>query len=419
MSENLTEGEVRQRSATREQAAVGLVATRENTDFFLRELFEAVTAERPVFVTYVSRPVPDVVAFARRAGAVVVDPPPGATTAAEVGRRLAETVEGRTGREVTVRRGERAGAHTGVEESTTGEPVVVVPAYNEGASITAVVGDALSYTDVVVVVDDGSDDDTAERAEEAGALVVRHGRNRGYGAALRTGFRTAAEMDAEFVVTLDADGQHDPSDIPKLVEHGRETDANLVVGSRFAEGGDSDVPPYRRVGLWVINAVTNACLGCFRARSRISDTQSGFRAYDARAVADLATSPNVGEGMGASTDILYHAHHHDYAIEEVGTTISYDVEDGSTFDPVSHGYALVKNVFRTVERDRPLSVLGVPGFATILLGLAAGYWSVSAPANGGLSTEAGLFAAFAVLIGLLACFTALILHALHTYFDPV
>ncbi|MWG36299.1 glycosyltransferase family 2 protein [Halomarina oriensis] len=401
--------------------AVGLIATGENDERVLHELFWAATNDQEVYVTYSTQPVPAVVEFARRAGGVVIDPHDWTGDIDTIERQFVEAIRVRTDRPVVVHREHR---YTG-SDSLRGrvgisDTVVAVPAYNEAGSIADVVENALAVVDTVVVVDDGSEDDTALVAERAGATVVSHDRNEGYGGALRTAFRTAAELGAEHLVTLDADGQHDPRDIPRLVDRLGEKKADIVIGSRYADGGGSDCPRYRRVGLWVINTLTNLSLGFWRSDVRIHDTQSGFRAYNARAIGELATSPNVGDGMGASIDILYHAHHHNYTIEEVGTAISYAVEKGSTFGPVSHGYTLVRNIFRTVERDRPLSVLGVPGFVTILLGLVLGYSAVTTFSRAGtVPVELGLLATFSLMMGFLACFTAVILHALHTYFDPV
>jgi len=116
-------------------------------------------------------------------------------------------------------------------------------------------------------------------------------------------------------------------------------------------------------------------MGVVRSKSRVGDTQSGFRTYNREAIESLSEDPSIGSGMSASTDILYHAHQHGYELEEIGTTIDYDVEDASTHNPVSHGISLVGNILRTVERERPIMVLGVPGFLSSFVGLGFGYWT--------------------------------------------
>jgi glycosyltransferase involved in cell wall biosynthesis len=232
-------------------------------------------------------------------------------------------------------------------------PVIVgIPAYNAAGTVGDVVSAALPHADVVLVVDDGSRDATAERAAAAGAEVVGHEENGGYGAALKTLFSEAVERGADCLVVLDADGQHDTADIPRLVAAREDADADVVIASRFADGGATDAPLYRRFGLGVINLLTNVSLGTLRS-GRITDTQSGFRAYSPRALASLAEDDSIGDRMDASLDILYHVRGLDYDITEVGTTITYDVEQASSDDPISHGLELVSAIVaRTVRFPR-------------------------------------------------------------------
>ncbi|HET7324895.1 MAG TPA: glycosyltransferase family 2 protein [Halococcus sp.] len=298
------------------------------------------------------------------------------------------------------------------------EVLVAIPAYNEASTIGEVVRRVSPYADHVLVVDDGSDDDTGDRAEAAGALVIEHGRNRGYGAALKTAFEAARRYNAVHLVVLDGDGQHDPADVPRLVETQKRTAAHLVIGSRYVDGAESNAQLYRRVGLWTINVLTNLSMGVVRAASRVSDTQSGFRAYDREAIATLAEDASIGDWMDASTDILYHIHHYGYDIEEVPITVRYDVENASSQAPFSHGVVLVRNILKTVERDRPLTALALPGFSLTFTGFGFGYWALTNYIQSGIfSVGLALTASVLVLIGLFACFTAIVLHALSTYFQ--
>ncbi|WP_224332690.1 glycosyltransferase family 2 protein [Haloprofundus halobius] len=256
-------------------------------------------------------------------------------------------------------------------------PIVVgIPAYNEEKAVGPVVAEASEYADIVVVVDDGSVDETAERAAEAGAVVVEHPENRGYGAALRTLFEEGHRRNASSLVVLDADGQHNASDVQRLLRRQQECNADIVIGSRFTGSVTSDIPLYRRFGIWIINVLTNVGLGSLRKENRISDTQSGFRAYGPRAIWTLAEDETLGENMRASTDILFHARKRGYQIDEVGIKVRYDLEDTYTENPVTHGYSVVNGVLRLIEQDRPLTTLGVPGFVSAFAGLSVGYWSV-------------------------------------------
>lgn len=303
-----------------------------------------------------------------------------------------------------------AGAES-VAFDTTGV-VVAMPAYNEAGTIGEVIADAAPFAAEVLVVDDGSTDGTAEAARDAGASVVRHPKNRGYGGALKTIFREAAAREATHLIVIDADGQHTPGDIPRLVTEQRETGANVVIGSRFAADAATDAPPYRRFGLWVINGLTNVSLGTPLGAGRISDAQSGFRAYDARAIASLASDDTIGDRMGASLDILFHVRRANYSVAEVGTTITYDVEHASSQHPVTQGLELVATIGRTTVRERPLTALGVPGLSVALLGALLA--TLLFLRNGSL-VAAGLAAAGTVsgitVAGLMLCALALLSHS--------
>ena len=293
--------------------------------------------------------------------------------------------------------------------------LVGIPAYNESATIADVVTEASAFADEVLVVDDGSDDGTAARARDAGAVVVEHERNKGYGSALGTLFKEADRRRASCLVVIDGDGQHDVADVPRLVDHLDETGAQMVIGNRFS-GDTADIPAYRRFGLWVINLLTNASMGIVRPKKRVVDTQSGFRAYDREMIRSLADGGAIGTSMAASTDILYHARREGYDIAEVGTTIRYNVEDASSQNPVTHGLVLVSNILRTIEREHPITILGVPGFLMAVLGLSFGYWGIASYVRTGvLPFGPALASSFFLLFGIFACFTAIILHSLETH----
>ena len=298
--------------------------------------------------------------------------------------------------------------------------LVAIPAYNEGGTIADVVTDSRLHADEVLVVDDGSGDDTAARAHEAGAKVIEHETNRGYGAALKTAFQEAHRSDAEHLVILDGDGQHDPLDIPTLVKTQQDAAAEVVIGSRFTPEAETNLPLYRRLGVGVVNLVTNFSIGAVQSSSRVRDTQCGFRAYNQTAIASLATDDSIGSNMGASTDILQHAHAHDYDIVEEPTTVDYDIEDANTHSPIRHGIMLIMNLVETIEQERPITAIGIPGIVVTLLGVAFAYWAVANYiATGTFPLGLALTAAFLGLIGVLACFSAVILHAVSTQIPDI
>ncbi len=160
----------------------------------------------------------------------------------------------------------------------------MIPAYEEGPRIGAVVDAARRHL-AVVVVDDGSTDDTATRAEIAGATVLRQERNRGKGAALRSGFRHALQARASAVVTLDADGQHDPDEIPTFLAAFAARRAELIIGRRdFAR-----MPPLRRLSNTLGGAVMAVAIG-----RRVPDNQSGYRLIGGTLMRALLDSDEAG-----------------------------------------------------------------------------------------------------------------------------
>jgi len=153
--------------------------------------------------------------------------------------------------------------------------VVLIPAYNEGAHISAIISGVLAQGLPVLVVDDGSQDETAQRAQMAGAVVLRHGVNRGKGSALATGFGWARDHRVEAVITMDADGQHDPADLPAFCMALARDAADLIIGQRDF----SRMPPARRVANTLGSALLSLAIG-----QAIYDNQCGYRALNQRAL---------------------------------------------------------------------------------------------------------------------------------------
>jgi glycosyltransferase involved in cell wall biosynthesis len=175
--------------------------------------------------------------------------------------------------------------------------MVVIPALDAGASVGEVVKASLGFLPDVVVVNDGSRDATPSAAAAAGAVVLDHPRNLGKGAALRTGFRYALERGFDAVITVDADGQHLPSEIPKFLRARSETKADLIIGDRshlFA----GMLPRRRNANMFSAWAISK-CAG-----RRVTDSQSGFRLYSASLIRDVAMGAN---GFAAESEIIVRA----------------------------------------------------------------------------------------------------------------
>lgn len=259
-------------------------------------------------------------------------------------------------RDRRVRRGSSSAVRTVDTQRSSATVMVGIPAYNEAEMIADIVTAAARHADEVVVVDDGSEDETIARAESAGATVIAHTSNRGYGATLGTIFEHAREIGSEQLVILDGDGQHDPDDIPKLLDAQRTNGAEIVVGSRFVGGSKTSLPAYRRLGLLVINGLTNAGIRLRYSTTTAADTQSGFRAYGRDAIETFARSGEIGDGMGASLDILFRAARQGFDVEEVPTNIQYDIENPSSQHPVTHGLALLKAIFVELFSERSVRI---------------------------------------------------------------
>lgn len=294
-------------------------------------------------------------------------------------------------------------------ESRPIKPFVVaaIPVYNVEKTIARVVLQAQQYVDKVVVCDDGSSDLTPDIAERLGADVVRHEKNRGYGAAVQSLFERARQLGARAMVTLDGDGQHDPSDIPVLVEPVLEGKADVVIGSRFL--GDAEkmngVPRYRRLGIKVITKLSGAA-----SNHGVSDAQSGFRAYSHKALEGLSLLEN---GMGVSVEVLMKAKKMGLVVAEAPTGCNYHGLKTSTRSPLRHGAGVVMSIVRLVVEERPLLFLGLPGGVSLLVGVMFGVWMLQIYAmEGQITTNIALASIAFILIGLFAVFTAITLYAI-------
>lgn len=282
--------------------------------------------------------------------------------------------------------------------------VACIPAYNEEKNIAKVIIQTKKYADKIVVCDDGSEDMTAEIAENLGAIVLKHANNMGKGAALKTALKYAKQLNPDVIVALDADGQHDPNEIPKLIKPVIEEEADLVIGSRYVEGSKTETPFYRRIGLKIINWLSG--------KGRVRDTQSGFRAYPSKVV-DLILQCEA-KGYGIESEQLALALKNQLKIVEVPVTMRYkDLEKTSKRNPMRHGSELIGIALRLIVEERPLLLLGLPGVLLVIIGLTSGvylllYFNVTRY----FSIPVALIALGALFTGVLFFVTALILYSL-------
>jgi glycosyltransferase involved in cell wall biosynthesis len=277
--------------------------------------------------------------------------------------------------------------------------IAAMPAYNEERSIADVIGGCHNHVDKVVVIDDGSSDSTAQVARDLGAYVVSHPKNMGYGAALRSCFEAARELGADRMVIIDSDGQHDCSDIPRLLcPLGQGYD--IVIGSRFIVRSGEDIPLYRKAGMKVLDLLTN-----FIGDTEVTDSQSGFRAYGRRAIETLKVN---GNGMSAGSEILLQIKDNDLKVKEVDISCKYDLEDTSTQDPFTHALGVVAYLLSQLRQRKPACFFSMPGIAFAGLGIGLGYQSLTH--GGGPSIAPTALMVTLVFAGAAMAFTGISKH---------
>ena len=289
--------------------------------------------------------------------------------------------------------------------------VVGIPAFNVEDTIEPIIAEAEEICGDIIVCDDGSTDNTADVAERNGCKVIRHPRNRGYGAALKSIFAAARGMGADVLVTLDGDGQHKVKELRSLIEPILQGDAELVIGSRFTDDGadHSEAPRLRRAAIRAITKFTRLISG-----QRITDAQCGFRAYSREALSVL----NPGEqGMGASTELLLLAKEHGLRIREMPATVTYNGNGRrtSTLNPIYHFTDVVGSTVKVASIKHPMLTYGIPGIILLGIGSLFGFWALQLySVEGRLVTNLALIAIGAGIVGIILFITGLLLFVLIT-----
>jgi len=281
---------------------------------------------------------------------------------------------------------------------------VGIPAYNEEKNIATIITRLKDITDKIIVCNDGSSDLTSKIAEEMGATVLNHEKNLGYGAAIRSIFFKAKDLDCDVLVTFDADGQHRIEDIEKVVKPISNGESDIVIGSRFLDDSEKEVPNYRKVGIKVITKITNTTI-----KKQLTDSQSGFRAYSKKVLNNLSPSEL---GMGISTEILIKASAKNFRISEVPIKISYHGET-STHNPVTHGSSVIISTIKYTSLQRPLTFYGIPSVIFLLIGSIFSYSAIQYYVEiGRLNTNLTIISVALILIGVVLMITAILLFSL-------
>jgi len=244
--------------------------------------------------------------------------------------------------------------------TSSSHTVVIIPAYNEEraigdliSGIRAVVGDAVD----IVVINDGSSDSTADAARQAGAVVVSHPFNMGYGSTIQTGYKYACTRGYEYLVQIDGDGQHDPAYIPSLLEPVMNGAADLALGSRFLDTASYNPPLIRRAGMYFFGSLVSLLIG-----RRISDPTSGYQALN-RSVFSFLTSDSFPCDY-PDADVLLMLGLNGFSINEVPVRM-YANRAGKTmhsgFKPLYYVFKMLLSMIVTLLRKRaPYSGAGRP-----------------------------------------------------------
>ena len=281
--------------------------------------------------------------------------------------------------------------------------VVAIPAINEENHIAKVILGALKHTPWVIVCDDGSTDMTGEISEKLGAMVIRHDANMGKGVALRDLFDKARQVGADIVVTLDGDGQHDPSEIPQILKPILDGTADIVNGSRFLK--ENAMPNHRKFGGTILTGLANAV-----SHGKLTDTQSGFRAYSRASLDAIEVKEHA---MGVDAQLLIDATQKRLKIAEVPIGVTYGA-DTSTYHPARHGTYVVFTILRVAAERSPLLYLGVPGIIALLVGLGVSLNMIALyNASHYFSLPQAMIALGAFMVGLVLIIGAMMLFAIN------
>ena len=292
-----------------------------------------------------------------------------------------------------------------LDEQRHSDIVAAIPCFNEELFIGSVVLKARDYVDQVIVIDDGSTDRTILVAEKAGAKVIKHDRNKGKGVAVGTAFQYAREIGCKALVLLDGDGQHEPAFIPSLIKPVLDGNADMVVGSRYLNI-KSSIPGYRTWGHRLLTFLTN--LG---SRVKLTDSQSGFRAFSAKAIEALTFAE---KGLSVESEMQFLANEAGLRVTEIPISIGYHSK--AKRSPLAHGIGILNSIVGLISRRIPLFFFGVPGLIMLAFGLWEGLRVIR-----GYNTYhdfwlgPALIAVLLCIVGALSLFTALILHTIRGF----
>jgi len=298
-------------------------------------------------------------------------------------------------------------SNTNDSKSKQIEVLVCIPVYNAESTIGKAVTLCKEFANSVVVINDGSSDNSESVAREAGADIITHKKNRGYGGAIKTGLEEGLKRNAKITITFDADLQHDANDIPKLIQPILSNEADIVIGSRFLEKND-DVKTFRKFGIKFITRLVNSFTG-----SNIKDAESGLRAYSLDSLKAIVPTLET-EGMGMSAEILLKAAIQKLKIAEVSRKEMYpEGIQTSSQNPMKHGLGIILTIFKLIVENKPLPAFGIPAIIFFIAsGISSLYVVNFYNEMGRLPVGMTVFTLLLVSVGFFFILAAVILYVL-------
>ncbi len=237
--------------------------------------------------------------------------------------------------------------------------IVCIPAFNEENTIQDIIKRSFKFADKVIVCDDGSSDSTFKKAENSGAIVLKHEKNFGKGKALKSLFDYVKKLDFDVMITIDGDGQFLPEEMEFLSESIINNQADIVIGNRFLNS--KEMPRYRKTGNILLDKITKLA-----SDLPIEDSQSGFRAYSFKAIKSISVHTS---GFGIDSEILVDAVKKNLILSEKPVTVLYNTGfKTSSKDPISHTGGVLSSLLQLIAINHPLRYLGIPGLILFIIG---------------------------------------------------
>ena len=290
--------------------------------------------------------------------------------------------------------------------------IAIIPCFNEALTIGSIILKAKNHVDDVLVIDDGSSDDTSKIAKAAGAKVIIHKLNKGKSAGIKTGFKYALANRYDFVITIDGDGQHNPNEIPYLLNSLKNNGHDIILGIRY--GNSTEMPIWRKIGKRILDYTTSIGNGGF-----ITDSQCGFRAFKKRAIERLIYNLN-GNAFSVESEQLIRAHEQGLHMGTEKISCKYKNLDTSTKPPSTHGLSVFSYILKLIAIKYPIFFVGIPGLFLVLLGYILGLILLQTYNQTNIIDfgSAILVSSF-LIFGTLSFFTSLLLKRFHKLFREI